>query len=187
MINTAPLKKREKHPLMNLPVPQTQRPSWQDMHGCRSGWDHFCWFLHSISLRFGKRKLGLHKFFTLKGSSWSLTCRIRYFLGLTSTYLSVLAWLVLRSQTFTLTAEGQESMAAFTGQGPAMRPFDRHYKQPITVCFAHHDVSGCRNVTTITENSWPYFKDLIFYIVLKIQLSFVRGLASRHLCFQVER
>ncbi len=47
------------------------------------------------------------------------------------------AWvdLVSRSQTFRLMAEGLESMAAFIGQGPPMRPFDRHVQQPITVCF----------------------------------------------------
>ncbi len=42
---------------------------------------------------------------------------------------------ILRSQTFKLMAEGLEYMAAFIGQGPAMRPFDRHVKQHITVRF----------------------------------------------------
>ncbi len=39
-----------------------------------------------------------------------------------------------RSQTLRLTAEGLESMAAFIGQGPPMRLFDQHVKQPIAVC-----------------------------------------------------
>ncbi len=58
---------------------------------------------------------------------------------------------VSRSQTFKLTAEGLESMAAFIGQVPPMRPFDRHVKQPITVHFVQRHVSGRENVTTITD------------------------------------
>ncbi len=42
-------------------------------------------------------------------------------------------------------------MAAFIGQGPHMRPFDRHNKQPITVRFVQHHVSGRGNVATITD------------------------------------
>ncbi len=58
---------------------------------------------------------------------------------------------VSRSHTFRLKAEGLESMAAFIGQGPPMRPFDRHVKQPIIVCFVQHHVSGRGNVVTITD------------------------------------
>ncbi len=36
-------------------------------------------------------------------------------------------------------------------QGPPMMPFDRHVKQPITVCFVQCHVSGCGNVATITD------------------------------------
>ncbi len=50
------------------------------------------------------------------------------------------------SQNFRLTAEGLELMAAFIGQGPSMRPFDRHVKQPITARFVQHHVSGRGNV-----------------------------------------
>ncbi len=42
-------------------------------------------------------------------------------------------------------------MAAFIDQGPPMRPFDRHVKQPITVRFVQRHVSGHGNVTTIIE------------------------------------
>ncbi len=64
---------------------------------------------------------------------------------------SVTYSLVSRSQTFRLTAEGLEYMAAFIGQGPAMRPFDRYVKQPITVSFVQRHVSGRGNVATITD------------------------------------
>ncbi len=50
-----------------------------------------------------------------------------------------------------LTAEGLESMVAFIGQGPPIRTFDRHVKQPITVCFVQRHVSGRGNVATITD------------------------------------
>ncbi len=50
-----------------------------------------------------------------------------------------------------LTAEGREYMAAFIGQGPPMRPFDWHVKQPITVRFVQRHVSGRGNVATITD------------------------------------
>ncbi len=43
---------------------------------------------------------------------------------------------VLHRQTFRLRAEGLESMAAFIGQGPYIRQFNRHVKQPITVVFS---------------------------------------------------
>ncbi len=59
--------------------------------------------------------------------------------------------LVSRNQTFRLTAEGLECMIAFIGQGPPMRPFDRHVKQPITVRFVQRHVSGRGNVATITD------------------------------------
>ncbi|KAL0153616.1 hypothetical protein M9458_051096 [Cirrhinus mrigala] len=59
--------------------------------------------------------------------------------------------LVSRSQTFRLTAEGLEFIAAFFGQGPPIRPFDRHVKQPITVHFVQRHVSGHRNVPTTTD------------------------------------
>ncbi len=59
--------------------------------------------------------------------------------------------LVSRSQTFRLTAEGLECIAAFIGQGPPMRPFERHVKQPITVRFVQRHVSGRGNVATITD------------------------------------
>ncbi len=55
--------------------------------------------------------------------------------------------LVSHSQTF-LTAEGLESMVAFIGQGPPMRPFDRHVKQPIAVNFVKRHISSawkCRH------------------------------------------
>ncbi len=42
-------------------------------------------------------------------------------------------------------------MAAFIGQGPPMRPFDRHVKQPITVRFVQRYVSVRGNVITTTE------------------------------------
>ncbi len=42
-------------------------------------------------------------------------------------------------------------MAAFIGQGPPIRPFDRHVKQPITDRFVQRHVSGRVNVTTITD------------------------------------
>ncbi len=50
-----------------------------------------------------------------------------------------------------LTTEGLESMLAFIGQGPPMRPFDRHVKQPITVCFIQPHVLVRGNVATITD------------------------------------
>ncbi len=56
-----------------------------------------------------------------------------------------------RSQGFILTTEGLEYMAAFIGQGPPMRPFVRHVKQPITVSFVQGHVSGRGNVTTKTN------------------------------------
>ncbi len=59
--------------------------------------------------------------------------------------------LVLRSQTFRLTAEGLECMVGFIGQGPPMRPFGRHVKQPIIVCFVQRHVSWRGNVATITD------------------------------------
>ncbi len=65
--------------------------------------------------------------------------------------IMIIKKLVSRSQTFRLTAEGLESMVAFIGQGPPMRPFDRHVKQPITVCFVQHHVSGRGNVATIPD------------------------------------
>ncbi len=55
-------------------------------------------------------------------------------------------------------AEGLESMVAFIGQGPHMRPFDQHVKQPITVRFVQRHFLRCGNVATIT-NSRTYFKD----------------------------
>ncbi len=58
---------------------------------------------------------------------------------------------VSRSQIFRLTAEGLEYMAAFIGQGPPMRPFDQHVKQPIIVHFVQRHVSGRGNVATITN------------------------------------
>ncbi len=58
---------------------------------------------------------------------------------------------VSHSQTFRLTAEGLECMAGFIGQGPPMRPFDRHVKQPIIVCFVQRHVSVRGNVATITD------------------------------------
>ncbi len=63
----------------------------------------------------------------------------------------VMTTIVSRSQTFRLTAEGLESMAAFIGQGPPMRPFDQHVKQPITVRFVQRHVSGRGNVATIAD------------------------------------
>ncbi len=39
----------------------------------------------------------------------------------------------------------------FIGQGPHMRPFDRHVKQPITFSFILRYVSGLGNVATITD------------------------------------
>ncbi len=48
-------------------------------------------------------------------------------------------------------AEGLESMVAFIGQGPPMRPFDRLVKQPITVRFVQRHILGHGNVTTITD------------------------------------
>ncbi len=59
--------------------------------------------------------------------------------------------LVSRSQNFRLTAESLECMVAFIGQGPPMKPFDRHVKQPITVSFIQRHVSGRGNVATITD------------------------------------
>ncbi len=59
--------------------------------------------------------------------------------------------LVSRSQTFRLTAEGLECLVGFIGQGPPMRPFDQHVKQPITVRFVQRHVSGRGNVVTITD------------------------------------
>ncbi len=41
-------------------------------------------------------------------------------------------------------------MAMFIGQGPPMRLFDRHVKQPITVRFVQRHVR-CGNVTTIAD------------------------------------
>ncbi len=59
--------------------------------------------------------------------------------------------LVSHSQTFRLTAEGLKYMAALIGQGPPMRLFDRHVKQPITVRFIQRHVSGHGNVSPITD------------------------------------
>ncbi len=42
-------------------------------------------------------------------------------------------------------------MAAFIGQGPPMRSFDRHVKQPTTVRFVQRHVTGCGDVATITD------------------------------------
>ncbi len=42
-------------------------------------------------------------------------------------------------------------MAACIGQGPLMRPFEQHVKQPITIRFIQHHVSGHGNVATITD------------------------------------
>ncbi len=42
-------------------------------------------------------------------------------------------------------------MAGFIGQGPPMRPFNRHVKQPITVSFVQRHVLGRGNVATITD------------------------------------
>ncbi len=42
-------------------------------------------------------------------------------------------------------------MAGFIGQGPPMRLFDRHVKQPITVRFVQRHVSVRGNVATITD------------------------------------
>ncbi|KAL0197459.1 hypothetical protein M9458_005999, partial [Cirrhinus mrigala] len=50
-----------------------------------------------------------------------------------------------------LTAEGLEFIAAFFGQGPPIRPFDRYVKQPITVRFVQRHVSGRGNVPTTTD------------------------------------
>ncbi len=47
-----------------------------------------------------------------------------------------------------LMAEGLESMAAFIGQGSPMRPFDRHVKQPVTVCFIQHHITSHDNIVT---------------------------------------
>ncbi len=65
--------------------------------------------------------------------------------------ICVCVCVVSRSQTFRLTAEGLEYMAAFIGQVPPMRTFDRHVKQPITVCFVQRHVSGRGNVAKITD------------------------------------
>ncbi len=54
--------------------------------------------------------------------------------------------LVSCSHTFRLMAEDLEKIAAFIGQGPPIRPFDWHVKQPITVCFVQSHVSGHGNV-----------------------------------------
>ncbi len=64
---------------------------------------------------------------------------------------SVWTALVSLSQTFRLTAEGLESMAAFIGQGLPMRPFDQHVKQPITIRFFQRHVLVRGNVATITD------------------------------------
>ncbi len=42
-------------------------------------------------------------------------------------------------------------MVDFIGQGPPMRPFGRHVKQPITFCFIQRHLSGRGNVTTIID------------------------------------
>ncbi len=44
-------------------------------------------------------------------------------------------------------------MVGFIDQGPPMRPFDRHVKQPITVRFVQRHVSGRGNVATITDQT----------------------------------
>ncbi len=64
---------------------------------------------------------------------------------------SVKAPLVSHSQTFRLMAEGLEFMAAFISQGSPMSLFDRHVKQPITVCFVQRHISGHGNVATISD------------------------------------
>lgn len=53
-----------------------------------------------------------------------------------------LYYLFSHSQTFKLMAEALESMAAYIGRGPPMSPFDQHVKQPITVRFNLHHISG---------------------------------------------
>ncbi len=65
-------------------------------------------------------------------------------------------------------------MAAFIGQGPYIRQFDRHVKQPITVCFfVQHHVPGRGNVATITERCAKCNVQILckieLHILLKIQ------------------
>ncbi len=88
-----------------------------------------------------------------------------------------MAYFVWKQKHFRLTAEGLEHMAAFIGQGPPMRPFDRHVKQPITVHFVQRHVSGRGNVTTIANRCVKlsdvfkknlYRKLYIFHILLEI-------------------
>ncbi len=43
-------------------------------------------------------------------------------------------------------------MVAFIGQVWPMQPFERHVKQPITVHFVQHHISGRGNVATIKEH-----------------------------------
>jgi len=75
----------------------------------------------------------------------------KYYLDNFPRHTRTSTWLVSRSQTFRLTAEGLEFIAAFFGQGPPIRPLDRHVKQPITVRFVQRHVSGRGNVPTTTD------------------------------------
>ncbi len=77
--------------------------------------------------------------------------------------------IVSHNQTFRLTAEGLESMAAFIGQGLPMRPFDQHVKQPITVSFVQRHVSGRGNVATVTDSNSNSVK---LSVVLNIYIFF---------------
>ncbi len=56
-------------------------------------------------------------------------------------------------------------MAAFIGQGPPMRLFDRHVKQTITVRFVQRHVLRCGNVATTTDGCVKLLKD---FCILKI-------------------
>ncbi len=73
-------------------------------------------------------------------------------------------------------------MAAFIGQGPPMRQFDQHVKQPITVRFVsfclsrfgawkchHNDKPVCETLRCILKILWRKLE--IFHILLKIQFS----------------
>ncbi len=63
--------------------------------------------------------------------------------------------LVSRSQTFRPTAEGLEYMAAFIGQGPPMRSFYLHVKQPITVNFVQrHNKTVCETLECLLKIIW---------------------------------
>ncbi len=100
-------------------------------------------------------------------------CHLQLMLNNSKLSLEVI---VLHSQTFRLTAEGLESMAAFIGQGLPMMPFDR----PFT---AHHSsfCSASRfGAWKCRHNDRPVCK-------LDSFLLSWGGLASQHLCFQAER